>query len=114
MLSVFKAGFDALLELLINKGVVALNIVPDRNWNISDPETRALPTLLLGAYGLSASFAPTRPSTDLGYPKPMSRIFASLRLAVRSLLRAPILRSPTTQCSPTCCRTLDRCRRRRG
>lgn len=26
-----------LLELLIGKGVVALNIVPDRNWNIADP-----------------------------------------------------------------------------
>lgn len=29
-----------LLELLIGKGVVAFNIVPDRNWNIADPETR--------------------------------------------------------------------------
>jgi len=31
-----------LLELLIAKGVVALNIIPDRNWNIPDPETRRL------------------------------------------------------------------------
>jgi len=31
-----------LLELLINKGVVALNIIPDRNWNIPDPEVRKL------------------------------------------------------------------------
>jgi len=29
-----------LLNLLIGKGIVALNIVPDRNWNISDPETK--------------------------------------------------------------------------
>jgi hypothetical protein len=29
-----------LLELLIGKGAVAMNIVPDRNWNIADPETR--------------------------------------------------------------------------
>ena len=29
-----------LLELLISQGVVALNIVPDRNWNIADPEVR--------------------------------------------------------------------------
>jgi hypothetical protein len=29
-----------LLELLIGKGVVAMNIVPDRNWNIPDPEAR--------------------------------------------------------------------------
>jgi hypothetical protein len=31
---------DELLELLIGKGVVALNIVPDRNWNIKDAATR--------------------------------------------------------------------------
>jgi hypothetical protein len=31
-----------LLELLIGKGAVALNIVPDRNWNIKDPATRDL------------------------------------------------------------------------
>lgn len=29
-----------LLELLIGKGVVALNIIPDRNWNIADPDVR--------------------------------------------------------------------------
>ena len=28
------------LGFLIDKGVVALNIIPDRNWNIQDPETR--------------------------------------------------------------------------
>ena len=32
---------EALLELLIAKGVSALNIVPDRNWNIQDPEVKA-------------------------------------------------------------------------
>lgn len=35
-----EQAIEELLELLINKGVVALNIVPDRNWNIADPETR--------------------------------------------------------------------------
>lgn len=29
-----------LLVLLIGKGVVALNIVPDRNWNIADPDVK--------------------------------------------------------------------------
>jgi len=33
---------EELLNLLIGKGVVALNIIPDRNWNISDPEMRRL------------------------------------------------------------------------
>ena len=33
---------DELLDLLIAKGVTALNIIPDRNWNIADPEQRRL------------------------------------------------------------------------
>ena len=33
---------EELLSLLISKGAVALNIIPDRNWNISDPEMRRL------------------------------------------------------------------------
>jgi len=31
---------EELLGLLISKGAVALNIVPDRNWNLPDPEKR--------------------------------------------------------------------------
>ena len=31
---------EELLNLLIGKGVVALNIIPDRNWNIADPEQK--------------------------------------------------------------------------
>ena len=34
----------AFLELLRAKGVVALNIVPDRNWNVKDPDEKALKT----------------------------------------------------------------------
>jgi hypothetical protein len=34
----------AYLELLISKGVRAANIIPDRNWNIKDPEQKALKT----------------------------------------------------------------------
>ncbi len=33
---------DVLLELAISNGAEALNIIPDRNWNIKDPETKAL------------------------------------------------------------------------
>jgi hypothetical protein len=33
---------EELLSLLIGKGTGALNIIPDRNWNISDPEVRRL------------------------------------------------------------------------
>jgi len=35
-----ERAIEELLALLIGRGVVALNIVPDRNWNISDPEVR--------------------------------------------------------------------------
>jgi hypothetical protein len=37
-----EQAIKELLQLLISKGVVALNIVPDRNWNIADPETKQL------------------------------------------------------------------------
>ena len=37
-----EQSIEELLELLISKGVVALNIVPDRNWNIADPDARRL------------------------------------------------------------------------
>jgi hypothetical protein len=37
-----EESIEELLELLIAKGAVALNIIPDRNWNIPDPETRTL------------------------------------------------------------------------
>jgi hypothetical protein len=30
------------LEFMVGKGVVALNIIPDRNWNIADPQVRQL------------------------------------------------------------------------
>ena len=36
-----EAGEDW-LEFLIGKGVVALNIIPDRNWNITDPDIKRL------------------------------------------------------------------------
>jgi hypothetical protein len=35
-----EQAMPELAELLIEKGAVALNIVPDRNWNIADPEIR--------------------------------------------------------------------------
>lgn len=35
-----EQAMEELLSLLIAKGVVALNIIPDRNWNIADPQER--------------------------------------------------------------------------
>ena len=37
-----EQAIEELLDLLISQGVVALNIIPDRNWNIADPETKRL------------------------------------------------------------------------
>lgn len=37
-----EKAIDELLNLLISKGVVALNIIPDRNWNIADPEQKRI------------------------------------------------------------------------
>ena len=37
-----EQSIEELLSLLIDKGAVALNIVPDRNWNIADPEVKCL------------------------------------------------------------------------
>jgi hypothetical protein len=39
-LSAGEQAMEELLSLLIGKGAVALNIIPDRNWNIADGETR--------------------------------------------------------------------------
>ena len=35
-----ESAIRELLDLLVGKGAVALNIIPDRNWNIADPETK--------------------------------------------------------------------------
>jgi len=37
-----EEAIEELMGLLIEQGAVALNIIPDRNWNIADPATRAL------------------------------------------------------------------------
>ncbi|MDH7602461.1 MAG: hypothetical protein QHI38_09990 [Armatimonadota bacterium] len=37
-----EADMPAFLELMASKGVVAMNIIPDRNWNIKDPEEKKI------------------------------------------------------------------------
>ncbi len=39
-MSAGEQAIDELLGLMISKGVVALNIIPDRNWNLSDPAVK--------------------------------------------------------------------------
>ncbi len=43
-----EADMHALLSLLDSKGNVAMNIIPDRNWNIKDPEERRIKVENLG------------------------------------------------------------------
>ena len=40
-MSAGEQAMEELLGLLIDQGVVALNIIPDRNWNLTDPDLRA-------------------------------------------------------------------------
>ena len=35
-----EAAIEELLEVMMASGVAAVNIIPDRNWNIKDPETK--------------------------------------------------------------------------
>lgn len=37
-----EQAIEELLGLAVNKGVAAINIIPDRNWNIKNPDERAL------------------------------------------------------------------------
>jgi hypothetical protein len=37
-----ESAIEELLALMIEKGAAAVNIVPDRNWNIADPEVKAV------------------------------------------------------------------------
>ncbi|MCK6627394.1 MAG: hypothetical protein L6R45_19725 [Anaerolineae bacterium] len=39
-MSAGEQAIEELLTLLIDKGAVALNIIPDRNWNIADPDQK--------------------------------------------------------------------------
>jgi hypothetical protein len=41
-LSEGELRFSEILELLVSKGAATLNLVPDRNWNIPDPNLRSL------------------------------------------------------------------------
>jgi hypothetical protein len=61
---------EELLGLLISKGVVALNIVPDRNWNLPDPEKRrAMVQMLYEVVALCAKLdLPLNIGTEMNAP----------------------------------------------
>lgn len=42
-----ERDMEELMVLMMQSGVAALNIIPDRNWNIKDPQTRASKVALL-------------------------------------------------------------------
>jgi hypothetical protein len=41
-LSTGEQRLGEMLELMISKGIVTFNIVPDRNWNVADPDLRRI------------------------------------------------------------------------
>lgn len=55
-----ESDMPAMLELLESKGVVAMNIVPDRNWNIKAPEEKRIKVENLGKAVQAAR--------DIGFP----------------------------------------------
>lgn len=55
-----ESDMRAMLELLASKGVVAMNIIPDRNWNIRAPEEKRVKVENLGKAVQAAR--------DIGFP----------------------------------------------
>lgn len=69
-LSEGEQAIDELLGLLIEKGAAALNVIPDRNWNIADPETRHLKVQKLHAIAKMAGALdlPLNVGTEMNSP----------------------------------------------
>lgn len=73
-----------LFDLMIAKGAVALNIVPDRNWNIADPAVKAVKLQnLYDVVALARDLAlPLNIGTEMNAPgKPLIDDFAAPELA---------------------------------
>jgi hypothetical protein len=58
------------MALMVEKGAVAVNIIPDRNWNIADPETRRVKMAkLYEVVALAAEFdLPLNIGTEMNSP----------------------------------------------
>lgn len=69
-LSEGEQAIEELLDLLIGKGAAALNIIPDRNWNIADAETRHLKVQKLHAIVKTAGLLdlPLNVGTEMNSP----------------------------------------------
>ncbi|HAJ36601.1 MAG TPA: hypothetical protein DCL15_13015 [Chloroflexi bacterium] len=79
-----EQAMDELLTLLVNKGVVALNIVPDRNWNLPDPQMAAIKQKkLYEVVALAKEFdLPLNVGTEMnGFGQPIVDDFAAPALA---------------------------------
>ncbi|MCX6029114.1 MAG: hypothetical protein NT169_07400 [Chloroflexi bacterium] len=69
-LSAGEQAIHELLELLIGQGAVALNIIPDRNWNIPDPDQRRIKVAKLHEIvGIAAEYdLPLNIGTEMNAP----------------------------------------------
>lgn len=79
-----EQAMDELLTLLVSKGVVALNIVPDRNWNLPDPQMAAIKQQkLYDVVALAKEFdLPLNVGTEMnGFGQPIVDDFAAPALA---------------------------------
>jgi len=79
-----EQAMDELLALLVGKGVVALNIVPDRNWNLPDPKLAAIKQQkLYEVVALAKEFdLPLHVGTEMnGFGQPIVDDFAAPALA---------------------------------
>jgi hypothetical protein len=83
-LSEGEQAMDELLTLLVGKGVVALNIVPERNWNHPDPQIAAIKQQKLYEVVLLAKEfdLPLNVGTEMnGFGQPLVDDFAAPALA---------------------------------
>lgn len=79
-----EQSMEELLSLLVRKGVVALNIVPDRNWNLPDPHLAAVKQQkLYEVVALAKEFdLPLNVGTEMnGFGQPIVDNFAAPALA---------------------------------
>ena len=75
---------ERLLDLFADKGIAAVNIIPDRNWNIADPDLRAKKTAKLHEFArlADARDLPIAVGTEMNaYGQPFVDDFAASEMA---------------------------------
>ena len=79
-----EADVPAMLELMASKGVVAVNMVPERNWNLKDPEEKRIKVENLGKA--------VKAAREIGFPLCIGTELNKLGLPFVDSFSAPELR----------------------